>query len=351
MYNLFAENFVVVNNDIFFVPYEINLLCRLDMLDEKLEVLGKIPQVSINTERLIADIVYWNNQLIFTPLRAEKIWIYSLLEDKWEGIELPEDIRQISYKSKGACLWKNKIIMPGYGYQGMIVMELETRKVFGVEFQDEKCNEEVDGCFWGNNFVKKDNYIYLASLQSNMVVTFDMDSYKYESFQVGEESNRYIAIGWDGNKYWLAPHKNGSYVIWDGKNTAKSYDFPPVYEKQKFYFWGVELLPEQKMMFYGLCDKTFWVDVKNADNCVTENGVCYLAKKVEGVGCVRFLKGKIQIIYENGIKKELLCAIAPERKDYYSDSKGLLMEYFKEAGVQEKCGLDLTLFLDAIMDA
>ena len=104
------------------------------------------------------------------------------------------------------------------------------------------------------------------------------------------------------------------------------------------------------MRFYGFQDKTLWVDGEKVDTCFVENESCYLAKKVKGLGHVRFLKGKIQIIYEDGTKKDFMCVIDTHKRDSYIDSKKIIEKYFKEAGEHETQMLDLNYFLEKLIN-
>ena len=84
---LLAEDCVQVNNFLFFIARDVNFVFCLNLDTGKVDLLDSIPEEDIRSARLGANIAYWNNELIFTPMKAEKIWIYNLWTREWHGLK------------------------------------------------------------------------------------------------------------------------------------------------------------------------------------------------------------------------------------------------------------------------
>ena len=63
----------------------------------------------------------------------------------------------------------------------------------------------------------EDNLLLLASSRSNAIIEFNMETEKFVMHRVGNESNTYYRMEYDGYDYWLIPHDSKSIARWNRK--------------------------------------------------------------------------------------------------------------------------------------
>lgn len=82
---------MIFEDKVVFVAKQLNMIYMLDLTSGEVKIVGSILE-ELFEERLIGDIQYWNNQVIFVHLNAKIIWIYNMEFSEWHGIELGESI-------------------------------------------------------------------------------------------------------------------------------------------------------------------------------------------------------------------------------------------------------------------
>ncbi|MGN0247299.1 MAG: hypothetical protein ACI4DK_15210 [Lachnospiraceae bacterium] len=297
-YDLYAENCMLFDNKAVFVAKQLNMIYMLDLTSGEVKIVGSIPEEDMLEERLIGDIKYWNNQIIFIPLNAKKIWIYYVELLEWHGIEFEENISpDCKYKFMGSYLYKDQLYMFGFGYPGIVILDLNNHGINYIDMEskeNEQLKNNSDGCFWGMNYVIKDGTIYLASLRSNGVLKFNVETLEQEWVFVGNSSNRYIGIDWDGKYFWLAPRTNGNIVKWDGDSTIEEYPLPRGYEKKRFYFHGV-CTCDENILFHGYAGKTLEMSFQGTCRMRVLDDKISLYKKIDDIRIIKVSDGIVWI--------------------------------------------------------
>lgn len=244
-----TEDCAVVGQDVYFILKKINLICKWNMKSLKTEIISCIPQEGILQERLCARIAHWNEKLIFVPMNAKRIWIYSLAAEEWHSIALPgyEDDPD---KMMQAILLNDVLYMIGCRIPAIFILDLRTESLRIIAKPFERMKKKADsGICFRRDCVLKDGTLFLASCLDNTVVKFHIEAEKVEFLRIGSAGNRYSGIAWDGNYFWLAPRGNRPIVRWDGGMSTREYAIP-LGGESPIDFLGVTVL-ENSVFFPG----------------------------------------------------------------------------------------------------
>lgn len=238
-----AEDCVRVEESLIYMSKDMNMVCSLNLKDEKVRILGSIPEEVFCGGRLASKIVHWNDELFFVPLQAKKAWRYNLKNNQWSSLELKENKKAvIRYKMLQALRYDKKLFLIGNMYPSIVCWDLmtgETRnfdKVYDVLKEEKK--DVVDG-FLRSDYVRIDDIFYMASCLTNLVLKFDMKTCAYEWIAVGGKDNKYSGIAWDGEKFWLSPRRNGTLVCWEENGGTKEFLLPKDFNPQNEFLTGI----------------------------------------------------------------------------------------------------------------
>lgn len=279
-----ALNCVLVDNKIYFVALELNIIYSLNMDTYEIEFMEELPKEPMIKDKLYGNICYCCEKIVLAPLNAEKIWIYDLQHKKWSGIELFEEERRIPYKFFGIVPYNNYVYMFGHYYPGIIRLDINTFSIERIELVDERIdldNKKRDG-FFNLNFVRRGGWLYTPVLQTNQIMKLELETGKYKLIPVGSNENQYVGIAWDGEYYWLPPRKNGPYVKWDGNQGNIEYNLPEEFSKEQYYF-SSSFLVDNKLVFCGFAGKTIEFKIDKPQNISIQNRNIVFYKKIDDI--------------------------------------------------------------------
>lgn len=323
--NLEAEDCVLVDNTLIFIAKNINIVFSFDINTGEIRVLDSIPEENIFAERLGAKIVYWKNELIFAPMEAEKIWIYDLEKHEWRGI-FRKHMGYGSHVSEmfQAVLNGDKLIIIGSNYPAIISLNLQTEEVDYIEQPYARLREkqkQLGDCYFRCDYVRKNEYLYLASCLENLVLKFNMETYQYEWIEVGNATNRYVGITWDGENFWLAPRTNGTIVKWN-EECSEEYVLPQEFQKDKIYFAGA-VYNDGNVIFPGRFEPyTITLSTINPNIMEVTQEQYLFYKRIEGDLLVsQKTDGEIQIQDKTGAIKRYNCTMAKKEFTKYLERK------------------------------
>ncbi len=244
MKGIVFEDCVRVNTDLFFVDSRYNIIYKMDIEREVISIVGSIPEESLLSNRLVGSIVYVNGCLFFAPMNAKKLWKMKLSSNEWKGYEI-RNIETYPFDSFfQSIVFKNKLYLIGCEYPAIVVLDLLTDEMEYVEAPYEHLQEPKknnNDCYFRCDNVLVDNCLYLATCVSNEILKFNLDTYEFSFIRIGDDSNRFVGIAFDGNWFCLAPRKTGSIVFWNGENMVNAIDLPDQYNNNS------------RMIFGGIC--------------------------------------------------------------------------------------------------
>lgn len=242
-----AEDITKVNNTYYFAAKEINAICAFDEDEQIIRILYSDKSESIWGFRRYGRVFRYENMLIFAPLWASKFLIYYITENRFETIDVKKmENYGFDYFLAGEVVG-NKLVLAGCQYPAIVIINLETLK---VEYYDKPFEEllelqrEIDDCFFRNDMIVINNSVYIASCISNRVLEFFIEDGSYRWHEIGDKSNKYSGLAWDGERIWLAPRRDTKFVSWN-PNLNKIEEFKiqemdvPDADRDKCSFLGV----------------------------------------------------------------------------------------------------------------
>ncbi len=249
---VFFEDCVRVEDDLYFVCKDCNIICKLSIESGEIKTVSRIPEESACEWRLGAKIVSWNGFLYLAPMRAKKIWKYNIENKTWTGYDRKKLEKLNDYGDIfQAIRYKEKLFFIGCSYPAIIVLNLHNDELSYVtapfDFRMEMAKKKAD-CFFRTDYVQIDEYLYMASCIDNTVLKFNMDTYDYEYVEVGEEGNAYAGIDFDGENFFLSPRRNGNGVVWNFRTSEVRNIELPSLSKNAAVFGGVICLAN-KVLF------------------------------------------------------------------------------------------------------
>lgn len=192
--------------------FYVNLVFSVSIDSGEITVIGSIPEEPFIKQQLIADIVYWKGNIIFVPMTASKLWIYSINQKEWEGIPFENtDVEDKDFKFSGSVLEKNTLFLLGYEYFGIARVELENH--FRIEYlAAKKWNQNHKTFCWGKNTKREGRELWFPSCE-NVLVKLSMDTMEYDYLKLGDKRERYVGICDFGTDTIIAPLTNKDPVI------------------------------------------------------------------------------------------------------------------------------------------
>lgn len=130
-------------------------------------------------------------------------------------------------------VYEDSLYLFGYCFPGILALNLNTLQSHVIDEWLQAVSGSFtnfnDGCFHVR-YCKLDDKVYLPFMNANAVMIFDLSTERTGIRMVGDESQRYISIEYDGECFWLVPRDAtvGSIVRWNPKTdeTRQFRDFP-----------------------------------------------------------------------------------------------------------------------------
>ena len=110
-------------------------------------------------------------------------------------------------------------------YPAVVVLDLineEMKYCEGMytDYLKKQSDKQVDVFFIGE-FVYINNLVYIASCLQNMILKFNLNTLEHEYIQIGDKSNHYAGIGYDGSYFYLSPRNKKDAVKWEGSKKCE----------------------------------------------------------------------------------------------------------------------------------
>ena len=217
--------------------YQFNALCTLDMETGKVHIVDFIPGQKKNQTWLVSNVYHYHGKLILSPNCMDSIVEYDVTTGKFRFIKLPN---ALSWGNMGSIMpfGEDFIILPSR-YPAVIQYSMKKNKyVYHRQIFEEikklgEGKEFADGSGYFGGGIIKDGCWYITLIQSNAILIWHMDTFRYEIMRIGAEENAYGAIT-DVNGGFLLQMYEGAKLLFWNPNTDEVQEIKQFPEKFEY---------------------------------------------------------------------------------------------------------------------
>ncbi len=247
-------NFAVKDQSIWFVSKNTNCLLCMDIDSNEIKLVAEIPSDQESRRYSINAIVIEGDDIVLTPAFSQDILRYHIPEHQFVHYPLRHkpDKGTKKWKFANAYQYKDNVFMIPREYPAFVKYNLSS----GAVIEDKKPCLAVKP----HKLIKDEFYFYRGSriteeilmlpvYGSNMVMKYDMSSGEHQVFHIGEKSNRYMHVAFDGTDYWLFQAK-GNVIKWqEADGQSEEYNCFPAGFRHGKEFDFIDLVLYEDMIF------------------------------------------------------------------------------------------------------
>ena len=149
------------------------------------------------------------NKIVFTPHNYNKIVVYDIKSKEYSQytLELKEEfiapVYGLNRNFFGGIIYKNKVFLVPCGYRNIVAFNLDTKETEHCLnllklFPKGKMENLCYGWTWLN-----ENTVLFASLNTNEVLEFNLDTYEYKVHRLGDKNQSFQSIFKYGDSFFL----------------------------------------------------------------------------------------------------------------------------------------------------
>jgi hypothetical protein len=187
---------------LYMVSSDANIILKMNLISEKFEVVGSVPEEAKSKEGLFSKILAWKDYFIFVPHSAHSLWISDADFKNWKKFELKE--RDKDMKFCCAVIIDDILYMPKHFYPVSLCVDLNT---FTMSEMQNMSDEQFLSAY------KIGDCIYCPSRTKNKLIIYDTKVKKFSEVIVGENGKTYNYMLQDGERIFLTPRAGTDVVI------------------------------------------------------------------------------------------------------------------------------------------
>lgn len=232
-----------IGDEIWFVTHSLQLLCRLNLKNQKIEVEAEVPEVLQTEDLRYVTIVNYENKIILVPYRADALCIYDMIGKCFTKHYFKEEF--VNYCFGRAVLYQHYLFLTPRDYPAIVRYDILTG---GFEYYTqciEDALELIEEEKQGSPFVWAVSHygeeLYIGSMWSNVVLKFSMETGQYSVSKVGKETNTYMGMAADEEYCWLILYDSPNVVRWNRitGETEEFGQFPKEFEAGSIPFKNI----------------------------------------------------------------------------------------------------------------
>lgn len=336
--NMFAfENLYDDGMYYWFTAWSYNALFRMNKESWLVEYIGSFPNENLNSNRMFAQIIEYENKLYFTPSHAKFIGVYDKENKIFNSIDYSFFIgknlnKQVEWNFYPACQYNGNLYFFPHQEEYILKVNATSGDITTISFINDELREGYIGTTWFFGIDVQGAIVYAPFNGLNAVLKLDMRNDKIEICKVGERGVGYADICFDGREFWLAPMHGREIVRWDNKrNTFSKMEISKV-ANNDYLFWGCAYIKNKVYFFPNSYNKALKVDICNSKEyslnefiniCDNEKGIYYSNYiYCESDGCHLLYMDKniylSEINEENIMVRSEQLKLQPQNEDSYN---------------------------------
>ena len=182
-----------IGDDVWFVTHYLQLLCKCNLKDNKVEVVAEVPEVAQAEYFRYVNIVNYEDKIVLVPYRADALCIYDMTTKSFTKHYFKDEFVNNCFGR--AILYKNSLFLTPMDYPAVVKYDILTGE-FEYHYQCisdalELIGDEKQGSpfVWAVRSYKEE--LFIGSVWSNVILRFNMETCQYSVSKVGKETNTY----------------------------------------------------------------------------------------------------------------------------------------------------------------
>lgn len=242
---LYFSTYFIEKKEMYFISRRkgyAHILFKLNLENGIVEKVTEFPGIRDHVETCYYGIKKIQNKIVLIPYNAEDIYIYDI--DKQQAIKIVLLFSQDGgMRFNEAIEYKNKLFLIPGSYPAIVSIDMQSQEV--CEFKEPikpfvLNSKDVSLFSWA--YLKKEQYLYLASSVDSKILIFNMENNKFVVKRIGNYPYGYGHMVYDGEYFWLSAYKANYIVRWDeASEDTEEYTYPMEQGKSVDEIWSLLL--------------------------------------------------------------------------------------------------------------
>lgn len=234
-----------VGDELWFVTYPLQMLCKYSLADQRIEYVTQLPEVENDGCLRYVNVVYDQEHhcLIMVPYRGEALCIYNLEKGTFrKDYFRPEYVNSCFGR---AFQYGRSLFLTPINYPAIVRYDMDTGEFEYFTDCISQAYKMIPEAAEGNLFIwgvgAYGQELYLASPLKNLVLTFHMETGEYRIDAVGKETDKYRGMAVDETYCWMILCDSPAVVRWNRQTgeTVEYAEFPEGFEAGEVPFKNI----------------------------------------------------------------------------------------------------------------
>jgi len=262
----FLNGIYACENSIWFMNFY-NILYRHNKQSKETQCIGKASRQNSAHFGIAEN----NKKLYFVPYyKNNKITFFDMAQNKFEHISFKDDCKY-DYKFKELISFKNFIYFIPHEYPAIMKLNTETNE---IEYFSDWYNDASKLCKPMQEAWKKLIFVNFNVVHANLVLTiqgsnavmfFNMETGDYEIKNIGEKTEQYASICFDGQYYYISSYYKNYIVKWNREtNETSKIKLPSSFSRKDNIYCNfiIEYLNEHIWLFPSVANNAYKINTK-----------------------------------------------------------------------------------------
>lgn len=316
-----VESIVYSDKTVYFIPKELNMLFSCSNMDEQIKMIDIVPEEDGYTQRQFNGLCKVDNKIVLVPYAAKRIWIYDLELKTWNSVDIGKYISEENDSKFSGCVqWEGAVYLLGYGFNGILSLNLNTYELEDI-FQK-------DGfCLWGQKVAIDGCSVSIALPYEKKYAVLNLETKEVTFVDVDISDGGLSSVGYDGTNKIILPSKGNRYYVMKGETNIEEYGLP--HELSKSLYNGL-VVSDKYIYGYSSWGKSFLVNREKNDVIVIDSDT-FFVEYIKGTGFIESQKGVLNFYDDEFVlKKTILLTIDNEKLEEYYYRYSIMSKIYNE---------------------
>ena len=343
--------YAILDDTMYFIPDEMNLLCTMQLEDGMVTILSSMPEEKINQTGLSLKLECYDGKIIVTPYMAKTIWSYDIQSGRWQKIGIRNEEQECKFVS--SVIYRDKLYLIPALYKYIVRVNLKTYSVAYLEhiYAEYAALSSEEACRFACNYARCRDVLYIAEQQTNLMLRFELATEKYTWLQIGNPGQIWLASAWDGIYFYFVPLTQDRLLRWDGNDEYVEYNLPENCKYDQYGPVNANII-DGKLVLQGRDCDTILYDLKDM-SCHTEPVRYTRAYKIREDFYTGHDMAADRFVIQDGSKRlEYNCAFNPDvLKKYLRDARRAGKIGLSKEAIKEDDTIGIQYFVDCLCQA